>query len=56
MNPLSRLNNATPPILSGVVSSLNDAFVWNYLEAFAQLTLKESAVNIGAPFCLLPPL
>ena len=35
MNPLSRLNNATPPIFTGVVSSLNDAFVWNYLEMFA---------------------
>jgi hypothetical protein len=28
----------------------------NYLEAFAQLTLNVSAVNIAAPFFLPPPL
>jgi hypothetical protein len=39
-----------------VVSSLNDAFVWNCLKAFAQLTLNESAVKIAAPFFLLSPL
>jgi hypothetical protein len=39
-----------------VVSSLNDAFVWNYLKAIAQLTVNEPAVKIAAPFFLLPPL
>ena len=66
MNPLSRLNNATPPIFTGLLLAClpiapiaqagKSAFVWNYLEAFAQLTLNESAVNIGAPVFLLPPL
>jgi hypothetical protein len=36
-----------------VVSSLNDAFVWNYLEAFAQLILNGSAANVAASFSLL---
>jgi hypothetical protein len=36
-----------------VVSSLTDAFVWNYFEAFRQLTLNESAANIATPFFLL---
>jgi hypothetical protein len=66
MNSLSRLKNATPPIFTGLLLAClpiapiahagKSAFVWNYLEAFAQLTLKESAVNIAAPFFLVPPL
>ena len=39
-------------VLSRVVSSL-DAFVWNYVNAFAQLTLNESAVNMAPSFFLL---
>jgi hypothetical protein len=64
MNPLSRPNNATPPIFTRTSAGLltdcthraggKSAFVWNYLEAFAQLTLmNKSAANIAAPFFLL---
>ena len=37
-----------------VVSSLSDAFVWNYLEVFVQLVLNESAANAAAFFFLSP--
>src|SRR4029077_19133863 len=55
MNPLSRPNNATPPIFTRTSAGLltdcthraggKSAFVWNYLKAFAQLILNGSAVK-----------